>query len=251
MPLTPPARKRSGPSDAVGPLEPIPTVSRDAGRSADAPLPARRPPVVMAVLVVLAAFFALTRVDVEEVPAPANPAPTLDSEPAAAPDPPAPRATVFVSPPSPAITALEGLVASINRGDTEQALQLMLAELPEVVGLGTAEYPNFAGDVGLWRDGQLDQERAVGFVLDVAELAGAVALADCKGFSDGPTVTIAMCSYVAAQGESVTSGAGLETGHLFGLVVEDKVAGMVRRADPVPRPLCGCMVLRPTTPTRE
>jgi hypothetical protein len=236
MPLTPPARKRSGPSDAEVPLEPIPTVSRDAGRSADAPLPARRPPVVMAVLVVLAAFFGLTRVDVGEGPAPAEPAPP---------------ATLFVSPPSPAVTALQGLVASINQGDTEQALQLMLAELPEVPGLGTAEYPYFAGDVGLWQDGLLDRERAAEFVSYFAELPGAVALADCKGFSDGPKVTIAMCSYVAAQGESATSGASLETGRLVGLVVDDKVAGMVRRADLVPKPSADRMVLPPTTTNRQ
>jgi hypothetical protein len=251
MPLTPPARKRSGPSDAEVPLEPIPTVSRDAGRSADAPLPARRPPVVMAVLVVLAAFFGLTRVDVGEGPAPAEPAPTLATEPAAAPDPPAPPATLFVSPPSPAVTALQGLVASINQGDTEQALQLMLAELPEVPGLGTAEYPYFAGDVGLWQDGLLDRERAAEFVSYFAELPGAVALADCEGFSDGPKVTIAMCSYVAAQGESATSGASLETGRLVGLVVDDKVAGMVRRADLVPKPSADRMVLPPTTTNRQ
>ena len=205
----------------------------------------------MAVLVVLAAFFALTSVDFEEGPAPAEPAPTLAAEPAAAPDPPAPPATGFVSAPSPAVTALQGLVASINRGDTERALQLMLAELPEVPGLGTAEYPYFAGDVGLWRDGLLDRERAAEFVSYFAELPGAVALADCKGFSDGPKVTIAMCSYVAAQGESATSGAGLETGRLVGLVVDDKVAGMVRRADPVPKPSAGRMVLPPTTTTRQ
>lgn len=132
---------------------------------------------------------------------------------------------------STAVAAFEDFVAAVNRGDTALAQELMAEELPDVTGLGTTSYPHFPTDPELWIERRLHPANVAGFVEYASNLPAAVFLADCRGFSDGPRVMIAGCSYAAEGGLEELLGRQPESGQMFGFMVDGKVAGVVRSGE--------------------
>ncbi len=121
---------------------------------------------------------------------------------------------------------LTGFVSALNRGDVEEAVAFLADDLPEVVGLGTVSYPYSPTDPGLWDAGTLQPENVAGFVSFVSALNGTVAVSDCSGFADGPSVVIASCLYQAPEGLLRSLGMEDQAGRLFGFVVDGEVAGV-------------------------
>jgi hypothetical protein len=146
------------------------------------------------------------------------------------PPPPSPRAIIAANPiESQAVLVFEKFVTMVNRGDSRAVLELMLPELPDVVGIGTAEYPHLPTDAGLWSDGVLDEDEVEGFVRYVFTLPGSVFVSDCEAWGDGPRVTIVVCHYITSGGVLSALGQKPEGGRLYGVIAEGKVAGTFRR----------------------
>lgn len=132
---------------------------------------------------------------------------------------------------SPAVETFEEFVTIVDRGDTAGALELVAEELPEVLGIGTAQYPHLPTDAGLWEDGRLDRTRLKGFVGYLSALPGSVSIGDCDAFADGPRVVVVSCEYSTTGGVLAPLGQEPEMGQLFGIMVDGRVAGLVRKGD--------------------
>ena len=150
------------------------------------------------------------------------------------PTPPSTRTSFVATPnpfPSPAVAALETFVTAIDRGDVEAAVELLVDELPNVVGVGTAQYPHVPTDAGLWVDGVLDRVNAVGFVEYLFTVPVSVSVSECTPRAGGFQVTLVTCAYTTSGGVLAPLGQGPETGRLYGVIADEQVAGLIRVGD--------------------
>lgn len=130
---------------------------------------------------------------------------------------------------SPAVDAFADFVTAVNRGSVAEVEALLADELPDVVGLGTITFPRLPADPGIWRDGLLEPARVAAFVGAASSLQGDVWISECTGFADGPLVVVASCRFEATRGFRTQLGLSEQQGHLFGFMVDGKVAGLAAR----------------------
>lgn len=125
----------------------------------------------------------------------------------------------------------ERFVSLVNRGDSAAAAELVADELPDVVGLGVAQWPHLPTNVDLWSDGKLSHDALSGFVRYVFTTPGSVLLSECRDAADGPRVVIVTCAYATSGGVLAALGGQPEHGRVHGFMVGGKVAGTVRHGD--------------------
>lgn len=132
--------------------------------------------------------------------------------------------------PSSAVLAVEAFMMMVNSGDSDAVLELLLDDVTRP-GTGTAQYPHLPTDAGLWSDGVLDKSRVEGFVGYVAALPGPVNVTGCASVAGGVTTTLVGCTYTTSGGVLAALGQGPETGQLYVVTIEDKVAGLIHAGD--------------------
>lgn len=206
-------------SKAVRPLDPTgPTPENGAPPpSAD---PGRRPRWLGAVvggLVAVAAIVTLIQPSSPPEPPPLEPV-----------EPTAPTPLSSRSYPAPAIEVFESFITLIDEGDGNEALSLMLDELPDILGVGIAEYPQLPSDARWWTDGRIDRDNVAQFAHYVDAVPGSVSMTDCRSFADGPRVVVVSCAYKSTGGALAALGLDREDGRLFGIMIDDRVAGLFR-----------------------
>lgn len=64
----------------------------------------------------------------------------------------------------PSLAAFRDFAEVVEHGDVKAALELLVDELPQIQGLGAAQWPHLPTDAGLWVDGMLDGDEVEGFV---------------------------------------------------------------------------------------
>jgi hypothetical protein len=197
----------TGPTPADG----VPPPPEDAGR---------RPQWLAAIVGGLAAVVAIVTII-----QPSSPPPPPPLEPI---EPIAPAALSRGSYPAPAIEEFESFITLIDQGDGSEALSLMVDELPDVLGVGTAEYPQLPSDAGWWTDGRLNRDNVGQFARYVHAVPGSVSLTDCRDFADGPRVVVVSCAYTSTGGALAALGLDREDGRLFGIMIDERVAGLIR-----------------------
>ncbi len=134
------------------------------------------------------------------------------------------------APRGPAVGVFRAFVSGVGRGDANAVIGLLAEELPAIDGVGTAQWPLLPTDAGLWTDGALGREEVEGFVGYLSASRSNTALAGCESWGDGPLVVIATCRYESTGGPLAALGV-VESGHLHGVIVEGRVAGMIRHTD--------------------
>lgn len=144
-------------------------------------------------------------------------------------EPPETPAVASRSYPAPAVGVFESFVNLIDRGDGSEALALMVDDLPDVLGVGTAEYPQLPSDAKWWTDGRLNRDNVAQFAGYVHTVPGSVSVTDCEDFSDGPQVVVVSCAYTSTGGVFAPLGYEYEDGKLFGIMIDGRVAGVVRK----------------------
>ncbi len=202
---------------AIDPTGPTPT----DGPTPPPADPGRRPRwlgVILGGLAALATLALLVR--------PSAPPASTALEPIETPEPPPLVSSSFRAP---AIEVFESFLTSIDQGDGDEALSLMLDELPDVLGLGTAEYPQLPSDAGWWTDGRLNRDTVARFAGYVHAVPGSVSVTDCQDFADGRWVIVVSCAYTSTGGALAALGLDREDGRLFGIMIDDHVAGLIRK----------------------
>ena len=157
---------------------------------------------------------------------PSSPPDTPALEPIEAPEaPPLARSSAQ----APAVEVFENFLTLIDQGEGDKALPLMLDELPDVLGVGTAEYPQLPSDARWWTDGRLNRDIVARFASYVHAVPGTVSVSDCEDFADGPRVVVVSCAYASTGGALAALGLDRDDGRLFGIMVDDHVAGLFRK----------------------
>lgn len=184
----------------------------------------------------IATFVLLTQSMLFAEPAPIDPISVAVFPPdviALASTPPA-KAAPFVPTPNPypsaAVEAVETFVMMVNRGDSDAVLELMRDEVNRT-GTGSAQYPHFPTDAGLWVDGVLDPARVEGFVGYASALPGPVDVSDCACVAGSHISRLVGCSYTTSGGVLAPLGEEPEAGRLYVVVIENRVAGLIRPGD--------------------
>lgn len=130
-----------------------------------------------------------------------------------------------------ALGAFEAFVRAVNGGDARAVTSLLVVELPGLHGVGTSEWPLLPTDAALWVDGTLDRRRVQGFVDYLSALSGTVHLSPCESWGGGPKALLATCPYETSGGLIEALGGSPESGHLHGVMVGGRVAGMFRHGE--------------------
>lgn len=207
-------------SNAVRPLDPTGPTPADGslvppGQAAGG---SRWPSAIVGWLAVLAAIAFLIRPSPPPVPPPFEPI-----------QPPAPTALTSPDYRAPAVDVFENFIALIEAGNGAEALSLMVDELPDILGVGSAEYPQLPSDANWWTDGRLHRENVAQFAGYVHTVPGSVSVSDCRDFADGPRVVVVSCTYTSTGGILAPLGYEYDDGRLFGIMIDGRVAGMFRK----------------------
>jgi len=206
-------------SNAVRPLDPTGPTPTDGnlpppGHAAGGP---RWLGAIVGGLAVFAAVAFLIRPSSPPVPPPFEPI-----------QPPAPTALASPSYATPAVGVFGRFVTLIDQGAGDEAISLMVDELPDVLGVGTSEYPQSPSDAKWWTDGRLNPDNVTDFAGYVHTVPGSVSVTGCEGFADGPRVVVVSCDYTSTGGVLAALGHDPEGGRLFGIMIDERVAGVIR-----------------------
>jgi len=206
-------------SNAVRALDPtVPTPADGAPPPSESPrYRSQWPAAIVGGLAVVGAIVTIIQ--------PRSPLPPTPLEPI---DATAPAALSSGSYRAPVVEVFESFMALIDHGDGSEALSLMLGELPDVLGVGTAEYPQLPSDAGWWTDGRLDRDNVRQSARYVHAVPGSVSVTDCRDFTDGPRVVVVSCAYTSTGGALAALGLDREDGRLFGIMIDERVAGLIR-----------------------